>query len=68
MPQLIRAINQDQNWKQRPIGPIGLHVKLNDREYGKMLESFFAHTLNGFVCVDNQDATRLRNYFRDYKM
>lgn len=68
MPQLVNAINQDQSWRQRPIGPIGLHVKLNEPVYGKMLESFFAHYLNGFVCVDNRDAARLRQLFRQFNM
>ncbi|GAA6061381.1 hypothetical protein JCM10212_000641 [Sporobolomyces blumeae] len=62
--RLLHAINGERGWRQKPIGPIGQHVKLNFPEYGKMLESYFSHYLNGFICVYPEDASRLRHMFK----
>ncbi|GAA5938070.1 hypothetical protein JCM10213_000824 [Rhodosporidiobolus nylandii] len=54
-PALVDAINRERRWVQRPIGPIGTLVKLNNQNYARMLESFFGPTLNGWIVTNPQD-------------
>ncbi|GAA5878570.1 hypothetical protein JCM1840_007454 [Sporobolomyces johnsonii] len=60
MPRLVQAINNERGWREKPVGPIGLHVKLNQKEYGSALESFFSQSLNAFIVTNEDDRKRLR--------
>lgn len=60
MPGFIRAVAAESRWQKKPIGPIGLSVKLNQKEYSRVLESFFGPTLNAFIVTNPQDARLLR--------
>ncbi|CEQ43019.1 SPOSA6832_04907 [Sporobolomyces salmonicolor] len=60
MPRLLQAIDSERGWREKPIGPIGLHVKLNQKEYGSALESFFSQSLNAFIVTNEDDRKRLR--------
>ncbi|GAA5986925.1 hypothetical protein JCM10908_000953 [Rhodotorula pacifica] len=65
MPRFMQAINSAK-WNQKPIGPIGLSVKLNRQEYSRVLESFFGPTLNAFVVTNQQDARMLKAMHRQH--
>ncbi|GAA5952783.1 hypothetical protein JCM21900_005801 [Sporobolomyces salmonicolor] len=60
MPRLLQAIDSERGWREKPVGPIGLHVKLNQKEYGSALESFFSQSLNAFIVTNEDDRKRLR--------
>jgi chromosome segregation ATPase len=45
-------------------GPIGREVKLKNGKWGKMVESFFGDTLNGFVVTNSDDRRTLNNIIR----
>ncbi|GAA5878546.1 hypothetical protein JCM3774_000102 [Rhodotorula dairenensis] len=60
MPGFMRAIAAETRWQKKPIGPIGLSVQLNQKEYARALESFFAATLNAFIVTNPQDARLLK--------
>lgn len=60
MPALVQAI-KSQSWKVTPIGPIGTCIKLKEQKWSRVLESFFAETLNGFIVQDHDDYTKLNN-------
>mgnify|MGYP002477590407 CR=1 FL=1 len=64
--QFLQAINQDRGWHEKPIGPIGVFVKLEHKEYAAVLESFFSQTLNAYICTNHDDATRLRQLHRKF--
>ena len=73
MPRLLKRIDEEfrkGKFKEKPRGPIGAYIKLNDQNWIPAVENFLSHTvLNGF-CVDNtQDAKKLglimREVFRD---
>ncbi|GAA5956654.1 hypothetical protein JCM3765_005693 [Sporobolomyces pararoseus] len=64
MPQLVQAIQNERNWRGKVIGPMGLHVELLQPDYAKVLESFFAHYLNGFVVEFPEDSKRLRQLMK----
>ncbi|GAA5855652.1 hypothetical protein JCM8547_001632 [Rhodosporidiobolus lusitaniae] len=60
MPELLQAIQRETRWRERPIGPIGTLVKLQQSQYADCLERFFGPTLNGFI-VTNADDLALFN-------
>ncbi|GAA5854087.1 hypothetical protein JCM9279_004378 [Rhodotorula babjevae] len=64
--QFLQAINQDRSWREKPLGPIGLFVKLEHKDYANVLESFFSQTLNAYICTNHEDATRLRQLHRRF--
>lgn len=66
MSKLVQAINKT-NWNARPIGPIGMFVKLKDNRWSVVLESFFAETLNAFVVTNQQDFDKLTHLKRQVK-
>jgi chromosome segregation ATPase len=55
MPQLIRQINNEQCFRERPVGPIGLHLKLLDPEWSYTLETMLGATLTGFIVTSKAD-------------
>ncbi|GAA5952187.1 hypothetical protein JCM8115_003527 [Rhodotorula mucilaginosa] len=60
MPRFMQAVAAESRWQKKPIGPIGLSVKLNKQEYSRVLESFFGPTLNAFIVTNPQDARLLK--------
>ncbi|BGP23866.1 DNA repair protein rad18 [Rhodotorula toruloides] len=67
IPEVLNAINQEGGWRERPIGPIGRHVKLERPEYARVLESYFGPNLNAFIVTNHEDAAKMRkicNYFK----
>ncbi|KAL2816854.1 P-loop containing nucleoside triphosphate hydrolase protein [Aspergillus cavernicola] len=59
MPTLIRAIQQEQAFTERPIGPIGNFVTLLKPEWSSVLESSFGATLNSFIVTSKRDQSIL---------
>lgn len=66
-PNIQRAIAAESHWKSKPIGPLGLHVKLlpQHRMYADVLESFFSHTLNAYLVESEEDKRLLNQIFRN---
>ncbi|KAF7883857.1 hypothetical protein EAF00_011169 [Botryotinia globosa] len=60
MPELLRRIEQDQGFLQKPVGPIGLHVKLRDPKWSDILEVTFGNALNSFAVTNKADQNRLQ--------
>ncbi|KAL3446823.1 hypothetical protein BJX65DRAFT_110411 [Aspergillus insuetus] len=59
MPALLRAIQQEQSFTERPIGPIGNFVTLLKPEWSSVLESSFGATLNSFIVTSKGDQSTL---------
>ncbi|KAI9373217.1 hypothetical protein BJX61DRAFT_395646 [Aspergillus egyptiacus] len=55
MPALIKAIQQEQGFTERPVGPIGNFVTLLKPEWSSVLESSFGATLNSFIVTSKKD-------------
>jgi structural maintenance of chromosomes protein 6 len=55
MKFLLRAIQQETGFQERPVGPIGKHVKLLKLEWSAILESVFGRSLSGFVVTSKRD-------------
>ena len=59
MIQLINAIRQDEGFQQKPVGPVGDHVRLLKPVWSPMLEQVFGGTLSAFIVTSKIDQTRL---------
>ncbi|OGM39759.1 DNA repair protein Rad18 [Aspergillus bombycis] len=55
MPSLLRAVQQEQGFTERPVGPIGRHVTLLKPEWSSILENSFGTTLNSFIVTSKRD-------------
>lgn len=49
------AVNRERRWHEKPIGPIGQLLKLNESQYASCLESFFHASLNGWIVTNEHD-------------
>ena len=59
MPRLLNAIRQDDGFEQKPIGPLGTHVRLLKPLWSSILEKSFGGALNSFIVMSKQDQHRL---------
>lgn len=59
MEQLVRAINGETRWRNKPVGPIGRHIRLINMDWQKQLEKTFGNVLESFICTNKEDQTLL---------
>ena len=68
MDQVVSAIRLDDGFREKPIGPIGDHVRLLKPIWSGILERSFGTTLNGFIVTSKQDQSRLTGLMQRLKM
>lgn len=61
MPRLLHAIQQDSGFLERPVGPMGSHVRLMKPSWSSILEKSFGAALETFIVTSKQDQSRLSN-------
>ncbi|TQN69120.1 Structural maintenance of chromosomes protein 6, partial [Colletotrichum shisoi] len=59
IPLLLQAIERDNGFQEKPVGPIGAHVQLTQPEWSPILETVFGATLDGFLVSNKTDQQRL---------
>lgn len=59
MPQVISAIRQDNGFQQKPVGPVGDHIRLLKPVWSSILEKVFGGTLESFIVTSKVDQVRL---------
>ena len=59
MSQLINAIEYDDGFQHKPIGPIGDSVHLLQPSWSSILEKSFGQMLDSFIVTNKQDQSRL---------
>ncbi len=59
MPRLLNAINQDDGFLEKPVGPMGAHIRLLKPLWSSILEKSFGATLDTFIVTSKQDQSRL---------
>lgn len=65
MPRVLRAI-ESARWKgAKPVGPLGLYVRLKDNRWADALRMGIGSQLGGFAVTDYQDRTTLRKILDD---
>ncbi|PQE14521.1 hypothetical protein CJF30_00007117 [Rutstroemia sp. NJR-2017a BBW] len=60
MQQLINRIRDDREFREKPLGPVGLHLKLKEPKWSDILEQVLGGALNAFVVTNRQDQARLQ--------
>ena len=64
MPRLIQTIRNDRGFREEPVGPIGLHIRLLKPSWSALLESTLGNILNGFIVTSKADQMRLSDIMR----
>ena len=64
MGALLKAIHHETGFQERPIGPLGKHVKLLAPEWSAILETVFGKSLAGFIVTSKRDENLLRGILR----
>lgn len=67
MPSLLRAIQNEQSFAQRPVGPIGKHVRLLRSEWSSIIEKSFGQTLSSFIVTSKNDMNILNRVMTQAK-
>lgn len=55
MANLVRAVDNETRWRKKPVGPMGLHVKLKQQQWSSQIETTFGGVLDSFVCTNKED-------------
>ncbi|KAF4954047.1 hypothetical protein FSARC_12260 [Fusarium sarcochroum] len=64
---LVTAIEKDNGWEQKPVGPIGAHIRLSKPEWSGILERTLGDGLNAFVVRGKSDQSKLSNMMRRFR-
>jgi chromosome segregation ATPase len=59
MTQLVKAVDNETRWRKKPVGPMGLHVKLKKQDWSSQIETTFGGVLDSFVCTNKEDQVLL---------
>lgn len=59
MTRLLAAIRQDDGFQQKPVGPMGNHVRLLKPLWSRILEKSFGGALEAFIVTSKEDQLRL---------
>lgn len=62
--ELIEAISRDPGFKQRPVGPIGIHTRLTESKWANLVDTFLGDRLESYVVTSHADNTKLRRLMR----
>lgn len=62
--KLVGLINKYKKWNDKPLGPIGSFVKLDQPLYGPIIESFTNEVLNAFIVTNKEDRATLLGMLR----
>lgn len=67
---LMRDIERELSWHQKPIGPVGCHiaVKAEYTQYSEAINTFLLKTLDSFVVCDEHDRRLLNQLMRSKKI
>ena len=55
MEKLVSEINKERRWRSKPVGPMGVHVRLLQPQWSSQLETVFGGALDSFVVTCKQD-------------
>jgi chromosome segregation ATPase len=61
MEQLVANIEVDTSFREKPIGPLGVYIRLTKPEWSDLIEAHLGETLNAFIVTSLADQKRLAN-------
>lgn len=62
--QLMRLIDQETRFREKPVGPLGRHVTLLKPQWSSILEQSFGASLDGFAVTSRQDQAILSDLMK----
>ncbi|KAF1946743.1 P-loop containing nucleoside triphosphate hydrolase protein [Clathrospora elynae] len=62
---LLKAIEAEKRFREKPVGPMGHHVKLLRPEWGYILEKQSGQAMNAFVVTSKADQATLSKLMKD---
>lgn len=62
--RLLQAIARETRFADKPVGPMGMYVKLNKPMWSPILENYFGAALNSFVVTSKKDEKLLSELLR----
>ena len=68
MPRLLQTIRSDGGFREQPVGPMGLHIKLRKPMWSNLIEAVLGRNLNAFVVTCKADQMRLSSILRRFGM
>jgi len=68
VPSLVQRIERENGFRQKPIGPLGVHISLLKPEWSSILEQTFGKTLNAFLVTNQQDSKLLQHMMKQLAM
>ncbi|KAJ2550115.1 Structural maintenance of chromosomes protein 6 [Coemansia sp. RSA 1933] len=63
VPEALALIEKKRWQSTRPIGPLGMYVKLRKKEWSDIIETTLDKTLNAFLVTSHADRTQLDSIF-----
>ena len=64
MDNLVRAIERENRFQQKPIGPMGKYITLRDPKWSSIVEMFFGNNLAGFIVTSHADSRLLMDLMK----
>ncbi|KAJ8099893.1 hypothetical protein POJ06DRAFT_254816 [Lipomyces tetrasporus] len=64
---VLRAIERESRFVQKPVGPIGSHIRMKQPEWGPILEAYFNRTLDSFAVTCKEDEELLKRILNQCK-
>lgn len=55
MAKVLQNIQRDSRYHQKPVGPLGMHIKLLKPDWSSILERSLGNLLQGFIVTSKQD-------------
>lgn len=66
MTDCLKAIENDNRFRQKPIGPIGRYIRCTDPRWSYAVEKHLASIMSAFICSSNHDESILLELFSYY--
>jgi structural maintenance of chromosomes protein 6 len=64
IPKLLNMIENDTRFREKPVGPVGLHIKLLKPIWSSVLDKSIGQLLGGFIVTSKADQVRLSGMIR----
>lgn len=64
IPRLLQMIEKDNGFENKPIGPIGRHIRLLKPEWSTIIERVLGATPSAFITLSQRDNVRLRGLMK----
>lgn len=64
LPRLLKMIEEDKGFENKPIGPIGRHIQLLKPEWSNIIERILGLTPSAFITLSQRDNVRLRGLMK----